>query len=236
MHVGERILDVHRHELAPQLVRRRVDRDREAELLRALAERDDAGKHADGRDGDVPRADPEPLRAVEDRERRVDGAASSSCGSPIPMKTTFVTAIGGSSSAISRTCAAISHAARLRWKPMRPVAQKAHWSAQPACDEMQSVSRPPSGMATVSISCPSGRRKRNFSVPSDEVCRATISRRGIVNRSARAVRKRGGKRRHRRESRPLAAPTDAARPALRDTRARRSRPRTREVARARPRV
>ena len=35
-------------------------------------ERDDAGQHADGGDGDVPRADAEPVRIVENRERRVD--------------------------------------------------------------------------------------------------------------------------------------------------------------------
>ena len=45
--------------VVPQLVVRRVDRDREPELLRALAERDDAGQHADRGHGDVPRADAE---------------------------------------------------------------------------------------------------------------------------------------------------------------------------------
>ena len=34
---------------------------------------------------------------------------------------------------------------------MAPVAQNAHCNAHPTCDEMQSVSRLPSGIATVSI-------------------------------------------------------------------------------------
>ena len=46
-----------------------------------------------------------------------------------------------------------------------PVAQNAHWSAHPACDEMQNVRRSPSGIATVSMASPSCRRKRNFSRP-----------------------------------------------------------------------
>ena len=70
----------------------------------------------------------------------------------------------------------------------RPVAQKAHWSAHPACDEMQSVSRPPSGIATVSISCPSGSSKRNFSVPSDDVWRVMSSILGMEKCSASAAR------------------------------------------------
>ena len=61
----ERILRVDRHQLAPQRVVRRVNRDREAELLRAFAERDDARQHAHRRDGDVPRADAEPGWIVE---------------------------------------------------------------------------------------------------------------------------------------------------------------------------
>ena len=64
--------------------------------------------------------------------------------------------------------------------PIAPVAQNAHCSAQPACDEMHSVIRSPSGMATVSIASPSRRRNRNFSVPSFDRCRAAISSRGKV--------------------------------------------------------
>ena len=61
-HVGQRILRVDRHQLAAQRVVRRVDRDRETELLRTLAERDDARQHADRRDRDVARADAEAVR------------------------------------------------------------------------------------------------------------------------------------------------------------------------------
>ena len=140
-------------------------------MLRASPERDDARKHTDRRDGDVPRADAEPggsLRIVS----VTSTAFQFMSGSPIPMNTMFVTLIGGSSRRISRTCPAISNASRLRLKPIAPVAQNAHCSAQPACDEMHSVTRSPSGIATVSIASPSCRRKRNFSVPSADFCRA----------------------------------------------------------------
>ena len=83
-------------------------------------------------------------------------------GSPIPMNTMLVMPMGGSSRRISRTCAAISHVARLRENPMRPVAQNAHLSAQPACEEMHSVTRLPSGMATLSIASPSGEAKQEL--------------------------------------------------------------------------
>jgi hypothetical protein len=58
-HVVQRVLDVHRHELASERVCRGVNRDRETELFRPLAERDDARQYADGRDRDMPRPDPE---------------------------------------------------------------------------------------------------------------------------------------------------------------------------------
>ena len=106
-------------------------------------------------------------------------------GSPIPMKTTLVTCLGGVNRRISRTCPAISNISRLRVKPIAPVAQKAHCSAQPACEEMQSVRREPSGIATVSMNSPSSRRNRNFSVPSLEVCLAASVSRGIVKCSSR---------------------------------------------------
>ena len=70
-------------------------------------------------------------------------------------------------------------------KPIAPVAQKAHCNAQPACDEMHSVRREPSGMATVSMNSPSSSRNRNFSVPSLEVCRIASVSRGAVNCSSR---------------------------------------------------
>ena len=53
---------------------------------------------------------------------------------------------------------------------------------------MQSVSRSPSGIATVSIASPSESRKRNFSVPSLDFCRAATSSRGSEKRSASRAR------------------------------------------------
>ena len=41
-----------------------------------------------------------------------------------------------------RTCSTISHVSRLRARPSRPVAQKAHASAQPACELTQALKRP----------------------------------------------------------------------------------------------
>jgi hypothetical protein len=91
-------------------------------------------------------------------------------GSPIPMNTMFVTATGSSSRRISRAWPAISNGSRFREKPIAPVAQNAQRSAHPACDEMQSVTRFPSGIATASIASPSASRKRNFRVPSVDSC------------------------------------------------------------------
>ena len=102
----------------------------------------------------------------------------------MPMNTMLVGLIGGSSSASSRTWPAISNGSRLREKPIAPVAQNAHCSAHPACDEMHNVSRFPSGMATVSIAWPSARRKRNLRVPSTDCWSKSTCRRGIVNREA----------------------------------------------------
>ena len=68
-------------------------------------------------------------------------------GSPIPMNTTFVSRWGVVSGrlAASRRAhtawAAISPAVRLFCSPIWPVAQNVHPIAQPACDEMQTVTR-----------------------------------------------------------------------------------------------
>src|SRR5260221_633005 len=69
---------------------------------------------------------------------------------------------------------------------------KAHRSAQPACDEMQSVTRLPSGIATVSIASPSLRRKRNFCVPSTDFWRTTNSSRGNANAESSSLRSAAG--------------------------------------------
>ena len=98
----------------------------------------------------------------------VSTASQLSSGSPIPMNTTLVGCCAGSRNTISRTWPAISPAERLRRNPMRPVAQKTQPSAHPACDEMHSVRRLPSGMNTDSIASPSASAHRNFTVPSFE--------------------------------------------------------------------
>ena len=71
-HVVERVLGVHRHEPRAQVIGGRVDADREAELLRSLAQRHDAREHPDRRERDVPCADAEPQRIIEDRQHLLD--------------------------------------------------------------------------------------------------------------------------------------------------------------------
>ena len=66
-----------------------------------------------------------------------------SSGSPMPMKTTLVSRSRSGSDPIWLR---ISFVERECWSPCRPVAQKRQPIRQPACDEMQSVARSPSGM------------------------------------------------------------------------------------------
>src|SRR6202163_2000176 len=58
---------------------------------------------------------------------------------------------------------------------------------------MQRVSRDPSGIATVSMNSPSSSRKRNFSVPSLDVCRVARLSRGIVKCSSSRPRNAAGR-------------------------------------------
>ena len=51
---------------------------------------------------------------------------------------------------ISMYWSKISEKCRLRVKPNVPVAQKAHFSAHPTCEEMQAVTRCPEGINTPS--------------------------------------------------------------------------------------
>ena len=71
----------------------------------------------------------------------------------MPIITTFETRAScssRSSRASRRSCSLISSGARLRPRPMRPVAQNVQASAQPDCDERQTVRRGPWLMATAS--------------------------------------------------------------------------------------
>src|SRR4051794_30316526 len=65
---SERKLGVDRHELLAELVRWRVNGDREPELLRTLSKRDDAWQHTNRVDGDVARTNAERARIIEQRE------------------------------------------------------------------------------------------------------------------------------------------------------------------------
>ena len=74
------------------------------------------------------------------------------------------------------TCATISCGLRLRFKPIRPVAQNEHLSAQPTWLEMQNVSRRGVRMLTLSTRAPSARRSTNLCVlPSGLVCTEAVS-------------------------------------------------------------
>ena len=117
---------------------------------------------------------------------------------------------------MARTCASISHTARLRTPPpgrSRPVAQKSHARAQPNCELIHKVyfavgsatnpaasprwrrslrsrasSGSGSGMRTDSIKPPSGRRNRYFTKPSAARLRSTISNSGKITCAAKARR------------------------------------------------
>ena len=123
-------------------------------------------------------------------EASTDGQLSS--GSPMPMNTTLVGRSAGSRRTISRTWPAISNGERLRRKPIRPVAQNEHRSAQPPWLEMQRVRRVPDGMRTDSIASPSARRQRNLRVPSEESCSTSAARRGMGKASSSSARSPSG--------------------------------------------
>ena len=95
-------------------------------------------------------------------------AAKLSRGSPMPMKTTFVT--GGSearraSPTARTTCPVISPTVKPRSRPMVAVTQKMQPRAQPACEETHTVVRSEPGIRTVSIFRSSERPNLSFRVP-----------------------------------------------------------------------
>ncbi len=115
-----------------------------------------------------------PASANPNGESRIsiarDTSGTFSSGSPIPMKTTFVSRSPRPASrrAAKHAWCMISADVRLRRNPDLPVAQNRHDSAHPACVDTHKVRRPSSGISTLSIDSPSSRRNRNFSVPSRE--------------------------------------------------------------------
>ena len=90
------------------------------------------------------------------------------------------------------TCSAISPAARLRPRPMLPVAQKVHASGQPDCDETQTVRRLRWLIATASTGKPSRLVKRSLMVPSADRCDSTVSSWRSGSASARRRRRAAG--------------------------------------------
>ncbi len=74
----------------------------------------------------------------------------------------------GRSRSMRRTWSRISPIDRLRFTPLRPLAQKMQPMAQPTWELTQMVRRSSSRMRTVSICSPSRRVSRSFSVPSFE--------------------------------------------------------------------
>ncbi len=70
-----------------------------------------------------------------------------SSGSPIPMKTTFIRSSGSKYICwIVKNCPTISDGVRLRPAPKKPVTQNVQPTAQPACEERQTLTRSPIGM------------------------------------------------------------------------------------------
>jgi len=97
-----------------------------------------------------------------------------SSGSPIPMKTKFVSSSPRTSLRKS-AWPVISDGVRFRWNPSSPLAQKAQVNLHPACVDRQTVRLFPDGMSTASTWNPSGSLKRNFCVPSAERKRPATS-------------------------------------------------------------
>ena len=102
--------------------------------------------------------------------RRTSSRLSS--GSPIPMNTTLAGRAPRWREAIAY-CATISAAARLRWRPSRPVSQNTQPRAQPACEERHTVQRSLARsseaarwMRTVSTIAPAARWTAKRTVPS----------------------------------------------------------------------
>ncbi len=75
----------------------------------------------------------------------------------------------------TQSCPRISETARSRLKPWRPVEQNPQSSAQPTCEETQSVPRSSSGMNTASMPLPMPTSKSHFTVPSVERCSERIA-------------------------------------------------------------
>ncbi len=73
-------------------------------------------------------------------------------GSPMPMNTTLLTARRRRA---STTCATISALPSWRSKPLRPLMQKTHPTAQPTCVETHSPPRGSSTLSTIWPSCSS---------------------------------------------------------------------------------
>jgi hypothetical protein len=115
-----------------------------------------------------------------------------SSGSPMPMNTMFDGLSAAFRRRTSRTCPAISKGVRFRRNPISPVAQNTQPSAQPACEEMQSVRRPPEGISTDSTASPSSSRQRNFCVPSLLSSAASTARRRSGSSASSASRSAAG--------------------------------------------
>ena len=125
---------------SPQLVVRRVDRDREPELLRRSPSATMPGSTPTVETVMWRAPMPKPASIVEDRQRRIDRfPVHERLAHPHEHDVRRLSA--RSSSVTSRTWPAISNGLRLRENPIAPVAQNEHWSAQPAWDEMQRVRR-----------------------------------------------------------------------------------------------
>ena len=115
-------------------------------------------------------------------------ASKLASGSPMPIMTTLVGA-APSWRAACQTWPMISATLRLRLKPWRAVAQKAHSSAQPTWEDTQMVLRLPSGMNTVSTRCPSTSSSTHLTVPSADGCVWRMRGSRISTVSSRTVRR-----------------------------------------------
>ena len=106
------------------------------------------------------------------------------------MKTTFIRSCGTACSCwMVKNCPSISLGVRLRPAPKKPVTQNVQPTAQPACDERQTLVRSPIGIYTDSMRLPSPSLKRNLRLPSAAGgVRSTTSGNATVKRSASCAR------------------------------------------------
>jgi hypothetical protein len=163
MNLGQADVLVDRHDLRPQLVAGRVQRDGEVIPRIQLAQAVKLLGQADRADRDPPVADSQAIVGAGFVEAPAAGCRGSPAVRPCPSRRCGSAARRPAAAAArSSICSTISPLVRLRSTPSRPLAQKTQPIAQPTCVLMQMLRRSPSRKSTHSICPPSARRQQQF--------------------------------------------------------------------------